>query len=195
VGNDTEGYKKLMDVVKRKNISQKFVTSGERITIDSTSLTILWPSQDQMATARFNLAVNDKNILGASIVGELNDYSVVLWLRYGSFDALFPGDADTHVEDRYRGMRLADDKLEVLKVPHHGSKTGMTEAFLDWLKPQLAIISVGKNSYGHPAANILQILRDKDTKILRTDEVGDIEVVSDGETWTVISTKTPLMKN
>ncbi|KKU87344.1 MAG: Metallo-beta-lactamase family protein [Candidatus Gottesmanbacteria bacterium GW2011_GWA2_47_9] len=125
-------------------------------------------------------------MLGASVVGELNDYSVVLWLRYGDFDAIFTGDADTHIEEKYRGVALADNRVEVLKVPHHGSKTGMTEAFLDWLNPELAVISVGKNSYGHPAEETIRQLRQKDSKILRTDEEGDIEVISDGKGWRLL---------
>lgn len=61
----------------------------------------------------------------------------------------------------------------------------MTEALLDWLKPSLAVLSVGKNNYGHPAGEILKMLRDKGIKILRTDENGDIEVVSDGNKWII----------
>ena len=192
VGNDTEGYKKLMDVVERKRVSQKFVTTGERITVGSTSLTTLWPSEEQVAkagdSARRPLAGSQgdalgSGVLGASIVGDLNDYSVVFWLRYGNFDALFPGDADTHVEEKYRGVSLADGTIELLKVPHHGSKTGMSETYLDWLKPQLAVISVGKNSYGHPAKEVLATLAARAIQAKRTDEEGDIEIISDGKEW------------
>ena len=192
VGNDTEGYKKLMDVVERKRVSQKFVTPGERITVGSTSLTTLWPSEEQVAkagdSARRPLAGSQgdalgRGVLGASIVGDLNDYSVVFWLRYGNFDALFPGDADTHVEEKYRGVSLADGTIELLKVPHHGSKTGMSETYLDWLKPQLAVISVGKNSYGHPAKEVLATLATRAIQAKRTDEEGDIEIISDGKEW------------
>ena len=196
VGNDTEGYTKLVEVVERKKIAQKFVTTGERISVGSTGLTVLWPSTEQVAkagdSARRPLAglqgdALGSGVLGASVVGELNDYSVVLWLRYGDFDAIFTGDADTHIEEKYRGVALADNRVEVLKVPHHGSKTGMSEAFLDWLHPQLAVISVGKNSYGHPAGETIRQLRQKDVKTLRTDEEGDIEVISDGKGWQIIS--------
>ena len=197
VGNDTEGYTKLVEVVERKKIAQKFVTTGERISVGSTGLTVLWPSTEQVAkagdSARRPLAglqgdALGSGVLGASIVGELNDYSVVLWLRYGDFDAILTGDADTRVEGEYMNLALDRARLpaperppathgealragsdggqvEVLKVPHHGSKTGMTEAFLDWLNPELAVISVGKNSYGHPAEETIRQLRQKDSKI------------------------------
>jgi beta-lactamase superfamily II metal-dependent hydrolase len=109
----------------------------------------------------------------------------VFWLRYGSFDALFPGDADQHVEDNYIDTRLADSVVELLKVPHHGSRTGMTEAFVRWLKPKIAVISVGKNTYGHPSVEAIHLLESVGAQVHRTDKEGDVEVVSDGKGWVV----------
>lgn len=159
------------------------MTQGESVTVGSTRLVVFWPSAAQIAMMA---PQPSGSVLGARSAVNVNDASVVLWLRYGSFDALLTGDADSRVEFGYLGTTLADDQVEVLKVPHHGSKTGITEAFLDWLKPQLAVISVGKNNtYGHPAEEILEILRYRDVRILRTDQEGDIEVVSDGNGWLV----------
>ncbi len=182
IANSTEGYAALMDVVGRRGIKQKFVTTGEAVAVGSTTLSILWPSGDQIA-----------NVLGAT-TSNLNDGSIVFSLRYGSFDALFPGDADIRVESGWKNMqlarldlasssRLADDTLEVLKYPHHGSKTGMTDAFLETLQPKLAVISVGKNSYGHPNEATLATLARQGIPVKRTDKEGDIEITSDGVTW------------
>ncbi|MBU1326819.1 MBL fold metallo-hydrolase [Patescibacteria group bacterium] len=205
IDNPSEGFQKLTRLIKQKRVNEKLVIIGENITIGSVNLTVLWPSSDQIA--RMNITSN--SVLGASVPSNLNDGSVVVWLRYGSFDVLFPGDADNHVNQNFIGVQptsntvegLADDTLEVLKVPHHGSKTGMSQAFIEWLYPRVAksdcaadrnitiqqysncpvaVISVGKNSYGHPAPEILEMLRTKDIKILRTDEKGDIDLVSDG---------------
>ena len=123
-------------------------------------------------------------ILGAS-VGDLNDYSLVFLLRYGSFDAVFTGDADRRVEDNYTGLALPDNSIEVLKVPHHGSRTGMTQEFIHWLRPKLAVISVGKNSYGHPTREALDLLQSIGSIVKRTDIDGDIEIVSDGRGWNI----------
>lgn len=183
IENTTEGYKELLEIVKEKNIPVKFLTSGQVIDVGPTTLSILWPSKFQIAKGVLQEDLLQKPVLGAQSVGDLNDYSLVFWLRYGAFDALFTGDADTHVENEYIGSRLADNVVEVLKVPHHGSKTGMNEAFVDWLAPKLAVISVGKNSYGHPAPEAVTMLRDRNVEIRRTDEEGDIEVISDGVTW------------
>lgn len=158
VSNATEGYTKLAALVQTKNIKQTFVTTGELVTIGSGQLAVVAP---------------DTNVLGAS-TQDINEASVVFILRFGSFDALFTGDAT---------MKIALDDIEVLKVPHHGSKTGMTKDFLNALKPELAVISVGQNSYGHPTKEILDMLAEVGSRVLRTDQEGDIEIISDGTTW------------
>jgi len=85
--------------------------------------------------------------------------------------------------------------LELFKVPHHGSRTGITDTFLQKIsfarrplvkeKAPLAVISVGKNSYGHPDAGIVKKLGLEGFDVLRTDQSGDIEVISDGAGWEV----------
>lgn len=169
IANTTEGYAKLMDIIRQKGISQKFMAQGESIDVDNTSLSFLWPSGD---------------VLGVSTT-KGNDYSLVFSLRYGSFDALFTGDAPMDLIPRLRSGQ-ALDVLEVLKVPHHGSKTGMNQAFVDWLHPQLSVISVGKNNYGHPTKEIMDMLQTVDSRIVRTDLLGDITVISDGKNWQVV---------
>ena len=181
-------YAQFIDAITTHHVPQRLVTAGERISIGMTSLSVLWPSESQIA-----LMQPATGVLGASTDTNLNDGSLVFSLRYGSFDAFFPGDADSHVEGQYTGDQLvpsgaeglADGRVEVLKVPHHGSKTGMTQAFIDWIKPAVAVISVGKNSYGHPTAEAINMLQSAGSQILRTDQKGDIEVVSDGKSWKI----------
>ena len=82
------------------------------------------------------------------------------------------------------------DNLDVLQVPHHGSRFGLTAEILDILNPKLAVISVGKNKYGHPTPFILDLLKSKDIKTLRTDQDGEAELISDGNKFQ-IKIKTP----
>lgn len=187
VPNTTEGYAKLMSLLEAKQIPIKYVTAGEQIRVASTTLSFVWPSDAQVAKGERSELVSEartQEVLGAA-VGDLNDYSLVFWLRYGSFDALFTGDADIRVESNYANSRLADESVEVLKVPHHGSRTGMSDSFIQWIKPKLSVISVGKNNYGHPTSEALQFLQSVSTRIVRTDNEGDIHVVSDGRAWYV----------
>lgn len=176
VAKDTEVNKALFASITRNKVPERLVTAGGRITIGSVDLAVIWPSAQQIAMDH-----GASDVLGAT--ASVNRDCIVLWLRYGNFDALFPGDADVRTEADYLHMPLADRQFEVLKVPHHGSKTGMTPAFLDWLKPTLAIISVGKNSFGQPAPDTLMLLAEKHIKVLRTDKASDIEIISDGLNW------------
>jgi len=193
VANATEGYQALMSAIAQKHIPMKFLTQGDRIAIGTTSLSVIWPTQEQIAKAdgsratlasRMSEASPSANILGSTSI-QLNDYCLVVAMRYGTFDAVFTGDADSRVEANYDKLQVFSDPIELLKVPHHGSKTGMTLAFVDWLKPKLAVISVGKNSYGQPSKEAVDMLQSVNSKVLRTDQKGDIEVVSDGKNWEV----------
>ncbi|NTW99820.1 MAG: cyclic nucleotide-binding domain-containing protein [Geobacteraceae bacterium] len=74
------------------------------------------------------------------------------------------------------------NKTDVLKVPHHGSKYSSTISFLEKLRPMVAVVSVGaKNSYGHPNGDTLMRLDMAGAEIFRTDQMGSVEIRSDGK--------------
>lgn len=192
VTSSSDGFALLQESLRRAKTPVRFMSQGNRVQIGAVEIRYLWPSQEQIAKgqraensfAQSQKTSSDARVLGAQ-TGDLNDYSLVQLLQYKSFDVLFTGDADDHVEDHYTGLQLGVPPLEVLKVPHHGSKTGMTGAFVDWASPLFSIVSVGKNSYGHPSNTALDSLNRKKSRIVRTDERGDIEIVSDGIGFTV----------
>lgn len=112
-----------------------------------------------------------------------NDASIVLRIRYGDISAIFTGDAEVPVEQQIlaSGMNI---RSNILKVGHHGSETSSSQAFLDAIQPEIAVISCGKdNSYGHPHAVTLRKLT---CEVRRTDQEGAIVLASDG---TSITTK------
>lgn len=97
----------------------------------------------------------------------------------------FTGDAYKSVERKLvsRGIEMNSD---VLKVGHHGSKTSTSKELLEEVAPKIAVISAEKdNTYGHPHEETLEILKEYDIKILRTDEVGDIKIISNGQNYEV----------
>jgi competence protein ComEC len=188
VDNPTEDYQRLMSLVKKNRVPIKYITQGDRIAIGNTSLLFVWPSKEQVANgiraSEVLTASKGSSVLGTSI-RNVNDYALVFDLQYGSFDAVFTGDADMHVEPQYTGLPVLNNPVEILKVPHHGSKTGMTSAFIDWVKPKIAVISVGKNSYGHPSKEAVDMLQSIGSRVVRTDQGGDIEIVADGKEWEI----------
>jgi competence protein ComEC len=111
--------------------------------------------------------------------GQTNNDSIVIRLVYGDVAVLLPGDIEADVERQLvnSGIYLHST---VLKVPHHGSMTSSCRAFLDAVNPQLAVISVGENKFGHPAQDVLARLQG--THVYRTDENGAVSIASDGRT-------------
>jgi competence protein ComEC len=113
-----------------------------------------------------------------------NNNSIVVHLVMGQFSALLPGDIEAEVEQMLvqSGQPLAST---VLKAPHHGSDTSSSPNFLEAVNPQLVVISVGAdNPFGHPSPEVLERLSSCCT-VLRTDERGTIEVITDGRDFWV----------
>ncbi len=119
-----------------------------------------------------------------------NNSSIVLHLTYGEFSLLMTGDAETPVNEYVRQTFAGSISSNVLKVNHHGSSDAINDAWIEAVRPQAAVISCGSgNPYGHPHAETLKILRMHSVEVLRTDQNGDITVVSDGtENWVWIYT-------
>ena len=112
---------------------------------------------------------------------ELNDYSAVVKITYHKKSFLFTGDAEELVETDILESG-ADIKAHVLKVGHHGSSSSTSDAFLEAVSPEIAVISCGKdNDYGHPHKEILNRLEEADVKLYRTDVNGDVTLVSNGQ--------------
>lgn len=167
VETQSEGMEVLSSAIREKGVPKKMLASGDRLSFSNQlSLFTLWPEGEV-----------------AKGVTDINDTSLVLLLSYKDFTVLLTGDAGANT-NYYRRAEARDS--DILKVPHHGSRTGLNEEFLNNVKPDLAIVSVGeKNSYGHPSEDVMKLLRDKDIKTLRTDKDGEIEIVSDGKAWSV----------
>ena len=165
-GEDSENYQKFLKIVKENKIEVAIVKKGNRIKIENDLyFDILWPEDELIK----------ENIL--------NNNSTVMKMCYKDFSILFTGDieeiAEKKILETYKGKekQLATD---ILKVAHHGSKTSTIEEFLNVIKPNMALIGVGKdNNFGHPSEVIINRLIDFGTKIYRTDTDGEISIVVD----------------
>jgi competence protein ComEC len=109
-----------------------------------------------------------------------NNDSLAFRVTFGRHSFLLSGDIERQVEAELVAEGLLR-KTDVLKVPHHGSKTSSTAAFLDLLHPAFAVMSAGfENSYGHPHAEVLERYGERQACVLRTDLDGLVTVRSDG---------------
>lgn len=128
-------------------------------------------------------------ILGLNAAPEGNDSSIILRVTYGQNSFLFTGDGSFEAENALIRSGI-DLHADVLKVGHHGSSDSTDEAFLAAVDPKYTVISVGKqNSYGHPSAATLELLRKTCRSVYRTDLQGDILITSDGRQLSVSTEK------
>ncbi|MGE3855997.1 MAG: DNA internalization-related competence protein ComEC/Rec2 [Dehalococcoidia bacterium] len=108
-----------------------------------------------------------------------NDTGLVLLVRIGERRILLPADVERAGEAWLVASGL-DLRADAMVVPHHGSDTSSTRAFLDAVQPRVAVVSVGaRNAYGHPDADVLA--RYGAARLYRTDESGDVALRSDGD--------------
>lgn len=156
--SDSKTYQKIEEYIKENNILQKQVGAGDKIcAIENACMEFLSP-------------VGDKE------TGSTNEMSLVFRFDFGENELMFTGDAENGVQNKI-AQKTDQGFLEsdYLKVAHHGSRDSVDNQFLDEVKPAVAVISVGKNGYGHPTEEAIRKLEEKNIKILRTDQVGDIK--------------------
>ena len=164
------------------NIFDKFVYYTDQQKLD---ITIPAPGD------QFSLGQAEVTVLGpVKSYADTNDTSIVLRVTYGETSFLFTGDMETDAEndmlDYWEGK--VDWKTDVLKVGHHCSNSSTSYRLLNELNPTYGVISLGKdNSYGHPHKEPMSRLNQAGVTILRTDELGTIQALSDGKevtfTW------------
>ncbi len=162
---DTKTYEEVIDTLKAKNYQEVHPKVGDRYELGKASFTVVAPGSEKYDSA--------------------NDYSIAVRLEHGKNHFMFVGDAEEESEQEMleSGQKLSAD---VYKVSHHGSRTGTSEEFLKAVDPAYAVISCGEdNSYGHPHAEVMNLLRKEGVKVFRTDEQGTVVAVSDGKkiTW------------
>lgn len=172
--NKTVGFHSLLQKIVQQNISQANMYAGNSFkTADGVQVAILGPSRAYLA----------ETSPGGQIGEKAEFASVISKVTYGTFRILFTG--DSQAEGLKRALQGQTQLISVLQSPHHGSKTGLSQEVLSLIKPQLVVISVGKNSYGHPSPQTLSLFAQLHIPYLRTDTHGDVVITSDGKSWKV----------
>ncbi|QEH34207.1 ComEC family competence protein [Aquisphaera giovannonii] len=165
----TRSYLKLLEAVRDEGITSVEPTGKpRRIELGSVILTV-FPQPAYSAK-------------------EENDNSIGIRLQYGGFSVVMTGDSEEG--ERAAWVSGSPDLLRestVLKLAHHGSRNGTDQEWLDLIRPEIAVASVGEgNSYGHPHAEAVSLLRRNGIPLLRTDQRGTISIISNGETWNLV---------
>ena len=165
--NNTATYRKFLTAIQNNNLQITLAEAGTIIDqTDAYKLEILWPTKD----ANFP---------------DTNDYSIIIKLTVGTKTFLFTGDAPTSaILDANPGH------IDVLKLSHHGSRTGTNEQLVRRLSPTYAVLSYAlDNSYGHPMQSVLNALHKHSVEVWGTGANGTITITCDGTTIDISSEK------
>lgn len=188
-GKETADFDRFRSAVKNQaSQGSKVVvaTQGQQVKIgDSIVLSVLFPHSSQARggvsrTKTTEAVLSDVDEGFVITKDDANNHSVVLKLQYKELDVMLMGDLEAKGEAALIADEVITD-VDVLKVGHHGAKTSTTQGFLDLSRPEVSVVSAGKNnSYGHPHPLVLERLSQSGSLILRTDQHSHIELVSDG---------------
>lgn len=159
-------YLEFMDKVDEKGIEVIVPNIGYSVVpYNNSKLEFVWPGDEYQKQ-------NSENLNNTSVVN-----------RFCYFDecVLFTGDIEIDEHDKMLNY-LNDHKINIeskyLKISHHGSNNGTNQIFLDAVKPEMAIISAGKdNQFGHPHSSIIDLILSSGIALKRTDRDGDIKII------------------
>jgi competence protein ComEC len=157
---DDPEFAKFSQTLTRTNTHSETIEAGDVIHFGDVAVNVLWPP-----------AAGEKST---------NNDSIVLRIQYGERSILLTGDIEQAAE---RALLTSEQQLlaDVIKVPHHGSKTSSTEGFVVATRPQLAIISVGRNSrFGHPHKEVVERWQSNGATVLTTGHSGTITITTNG---------------
>jgi len=166
-GEKIANWKNMLEREKVEGAEIFLVQSGDGLTGEDIKMDFIWP----------------EGILEKVSKNDSNNNSLVSKLCYAESCFLFMGDVSFSEEKELINKNI---KADVLKVSHHGSKYASSNEFLTAVSPKLAVIEVGKNSYGHPDLGTVGRLESFGAKVIRTDIKGDITVFSDGNDYKIV---------
>lgn len=171
VGYESATYKSLLELIDKKKIKTITPKIGDvEYLFDQGKITYLWPGEE---VSRFE--------------NNLNNSSIVFLFDYGDFNCIFSGDAEIEGwTEIFKKQKNNLPDIDVIKIPHHGSRTGLNENMTDIMRPDIAIISLGlNNKYDFPHQEILDILAKNKTRVYRTDQDKSINIRTDGKNYEI----------
>ncbi|MCX7622153.1 MAG: ComEC/Rec2 family competence protein [Thermomicrobium sp.] len=168
-------YLETLRLVRARRIAAVRAERGRTLALGAAvRATVLWPERPFLTEPDGTISDNDN--------------SVVLRIEHGAVRILVPGDLEARGEVALVAREDGALRAAILVVGHHGSRTSSSEAFLEAVRPAVAIVSAGRNNpYGHPHPETLQRFRTFGAQVYRTDVDGTILVRSDGTSWVLVT--------
>ncbi len=166
---ETETYNRLLALAETRGIPRVMLQKGDSLELEE-------PLEVKI--------LNPPSRLFRGTGSDVNNNSLVIHLCYREVSFLFTGD----IEDAAARWMLAESLLprsQILKVPHHGGYMAGFTPFLEAVEPQVAVITVGRNPFGHPHQAILTLLQEQNVEVYRNDRHGAVLLHTDGYKWEV----------
>ncbi|MFH1601471.1 MAG: MBL fold metallo-hydrolase [Candidatus Shapirobacteria bacterium] len=180
-------FKKLISLLIDQKITPQALTQGDKIRVGLIDFDIFWPTKNKLKELEtFQDISSFQNgfwLISESLVNN-NEFSLVARATFDQFDLLLTGDLPSNLSQTLAWQNKLP-QVEILKASHHGSGADNPDELYDKTNPKLVAISVGENNYGHPGKELLEKLKKLNIPAKRTDEKGDIEIISDGKSWWV----------
>ena len=156
IGNDL-----MLSTAKEAGVPTEFLSAGDEFMIDDYKFQVVAPYETGQET---------------------NPASLVIRVTKDDFSALFTG--DSYKEELLEAAEMEYDlKADILKVPHHGSNTSITDEIVEFIDPQYAVVTVNRNRHGHPHEEVVKVFEERQIPLLLTEDNGTIIISSncDGE--------------
>jgi len=164
IDNHSKLSRKIKRYIQENHVKNKILYNGENINLDKN--------------VEIKVIRSDKKNKN-----NRNEDCIILYISYKNFSALLM--ADNEADSIYEIQKYINKPVNIIKIGHHGSYNSLNYYFLDYLKPQTAVISVGKKGYkyGHPSGAVLEELKEFNVKTLRTDRDFAVTISSDGKNY------------
>ena len=159
-------YKIIIDLCKENNVKISYLKSGDKFFLDEIDIYVLNPIENDEFEKK-----------------DINEQSLTFILNYKNLKTMFTGDIGKTAESKIlKNFENYNMDVDILKVAHHGSRNSSLEEFIDKVKPEISIVSSGKNNqYNHPHKETIDTLNKYNSKIILTKDSGEIDIILEDE--------------
>ena len=158
-------YKNIIDTCNDNNVNIYYLKNGDNIKLNDIEIFVLNPIENDEFEKK-----------------DINEQSLVFILNYKNLKTMFTGDIGKTAESKILKNTDIDMDVDILKVAHHGSRNSSLEEFIEIIKPEISIVSSGKNNqYNHPHKETIDTLNKYNSKIIMTKSSGEIDIILEND--------------